>query len=76
MSYLKFEEVFPEQSRKTKLYRVVNQSGQILGGISFSGAWRKYVFQTNDGTIQFDAKCLQDIIDFLNDATQQWRDSL
>jgi hypothetical protein len=76
MSYLKFEEVYPEKARKTKLYRVVNLEGQILGGISFSGAWRKYVFNPDSESPTFDAGCLQDIVDFLKDQTQQWRDSL
>ncbi len=76
VSYLKFEEIWPSRVRKTKMFRVTNLEGQILGGISFSGAWRKYVFQGGDSTSMFDAGCLQDIVDFLKEQTQSWRDSL
>lgn len=75
MSYLKFEELYPSKNRKTKLFRVVNLESQTLGMIGFSSAWRKYVFNPERESPTFDAGCLQDIVDFLKDQTQKWRDS-
>lgn len=75
MSYLKFEEIWPSTARKTKMFRVLNNEGVILGGISFTGAWRKYIFHA-DADRQFDAGCLQDIVNFLKEQTEQWRNSL
>jgi hypothetical protein len=76
MSYLQFNEV-DNLDHKTRLWHVKNTADQFLGLVKFSGAWRKYIFVPNiQAHCQFDAKCLQDIIYFLNDATQQWRDGL
>jgi hypothetical protein len=74
MSYLEFRENDPIAGRKTKTFSIYNKSGEFLGSVSFSGAWRKYIFNGTNSI--FDAGCLQDIVDFLKDQTQQWRDSL
>ena len=76
MSYLEFRENDPIAGRKTKTFSVYNKSGEFLGSVSFSGAWRKYIFNPDSESPTFDAGCLQDIVDFLKDQTQQWRDSL
>lgn len=76
MSYIGFKEV-NNLDHKTRLWHIVNAENQLLGLVKFSGAWRKYVFVPNtQAQCQFDAKCLQDVIHFLDDATRQWRDSL
>jgi hypothetical protein len=74
MSYLSFTEI-PNQTRKTKRWNVSNsQDGSQLGMIVFSGAWRKYVFNT--AVAQFDAGCLDEISNFLKEQTGLWRNSL
>lgn len=77
-NYLKFEK--QERPRmKLPIYVVKNKKTDFeLGVVKFCGAWRKYVFNPNadyDDLI-FDAECLQDIISFLNDKTEEWRTSL
>lgn len=76
MSYIAFQEV-SNPGHKTRKWAILNTETKAnLGSIVFHGAWRKYVFQPGFPFVIFDAKCLQDIIYFLNDATQQWRDTL
>lgn len=80
--YLKFVEV--PSDRKTTLCKVFNKSDELLGYIGFYPQWRKYVFycppgyQCETGTLNilFDSKCLQDIVDVLNELQQIWKDSL
>lgn len=65
MSYLKFEEN-PNPSRKTKRWTVRSAiGGDWLGAIYFHNTWRKYVF--NSMNADFDIKCLQEIVQFLED---------
>ena len=50
-----------------------------LGKISFLSAVAEVHISTScpyTPSVIFDAGCLQDIVDFLKDQTQQWRDSL
>lgn len=70
--YLKFIEVPSE--RKTIVCEVLNKSGELLGHIGFYPQWRKYVFVS--GITQYDSKCLQDIVDVLDELQQMWKDSL
>lgn len=78
MSYLKFEEV-PNFGHKTKKWDVENAQNEAkLGIVFFLPQWRKYVFQTvaEYPFVVFDAGCLQDIVNFLKEQTEQWRNSL
>jgi hypothetical protein len=77
MSYLTFTEI-PNPTRKTKRWTILNsQDGSQLGLIMFTGAWRKYVFQPNiQAQCQFDAGCLEEIVNFLKEQTGLWRNSL
>ena len=70
--YLKFVEVLSD--RKTTLCKVFNKSDELLGHIGFYPQWRKYVFVSD--VTQYDSKCLQDIVDVLNELQQIWKDSL
>ncbi len=62
--------------RKTPMYAVKNKQSLItLGAIYFYPAWRKYVFEAVDSTI-FDAGCLTDIVNFMQEIQAEWRASL
>ena len=62
--------------RKTPIYMIYSKSDETpLGRIIFWPAWRKYVFEPTDNTI-FDSNCLIDILNKLNEATTEWKESL
>ena len=60
-SYLVFEDVGTSPSGKTRRVRVKNTSGQLLGGISWLPAWRRYAFFVTGPGVQLDAGCLRDL---------------
>lgn len=62
--YLQFIE-FPFPSGKTKRFEVKNLSGESLGWVHWRSAWRRYVFGVYK-VAEFDAGCLKEIIDFLD----------
>jgi len=75
MTYIDFDEK-PNPGHKTRLWIVVNKNGGLpLGEIRFYPAWRKYTFWPAYQML-FDASCLQDIAKFLQDQTQEWRQSI
>lgn len=71
-TWLRFER-FDLPGRKTPIYQVTNkENGVYLGDIKWHGAWRKYTFFTKPASqvglqFLFEATCLQDMTDFLND---------
>lgn len=77
-NYLKFEKQ-ERPGKKLPIYIVKNKKTDFkLGVVKFCGSWRKFVFNPNadyDDLI-FDAECLQDIITFLNNKTEEWRANL
>lgn len=62
-SFLDFKQI--HDTGKTKVYQVLSKNGDLLAKINWFPAWRKYTFFPELGTI-FDAKCLLEIVDFLN----------
>lgn len=62
--YLDFIEI-PNDLKKTKIYRVQNKNGNILGTILWEKGWRKYVYFSYENII-YDSKCLSDIISFID----------
>lgn len=64
MSYLEFKEV-ENKGKKTKRFLVLNKNNEHLGFIYWRTGWRKYVF--NSIQADYDCKCLQEIINFLNE---------
>ena len=58
------------QTEKTAIYNVIAKEGDLmLGEIKWFAQWRKYVFLPSNQTI-FESKCLNDIVDFLNQLMQ------
>jgi hypothetical protein len=75
MSYLYFNELNTD-GRKTRIWEVTaTATDEVLGRISFWGAWRKYIFSPLAGTF-FDASCLEEISSFTAQVTKEWRESV
>jgi hypothetical protein len=55
-----------EPKPKTKVFSVVNKSGDVLGFVKWHGPWRRYVFIVDAAGNFFDAEWLADIQDFIN----------
>ena len=54
---------------KTKRWNVWNRLRMdFLGTIKWYGAWRKYCFFPDDGTI-YDSKCMKRIMEFIDEQT-------
>ncbi len=64
------------KGRKTYLYAVRKDDhtglAEYIGGISFDGRWRQYVFIPESDT-KWSAGCQQGITDFLNKINVKWR---
>ncbi len=67
--HLRFEKRPRKKGAKTDTWVVMNGEGQYLGFVVYRSGWRRYIFRyvPEYGTIDFDAKCQQESIDFLND---------
>jgi hypothetical protein len=75
VSHLYFNEL-NNVNKKTRVWEVTAvASDEILGRISFWGAWRKYVFHAGAGTL-YDASCMREIADFTETENKNWRASL
>lgn len=73
--YLVFDK-YIKQGRKTPIYEIKNKTTlDSLGVIYFYPAWRKYVFESNPQII-YDASCLTDIINFLQEIQTEWKEGL
>ena len=70
--FLEFVES-PSLGLKTKIFHVMNNSGEILGRVSFFPQWRKYIFTQYAPGIVFDSSCLENIAGFLEHETEKWR---
>ena len=57
---------------KTLVLHVHNTSQQFLGEIAWYGAWRQYVFMSEDGII-YNNGCLQDIAGVLTNLNNEHR---
>jgi len=69
--YLCFGEI--ETNTKTRLFSVKNKRSDFtIGYVKWYGPWRKYCFLPNGNTV-FDAGCLADIQDFLNELMAEWK---
>lgn len=69
--FLEFEFVEKTPSGKTSIWIIKSKnSGNTLGGILWSGAWRKYIFRTADDC-NFDGGCLREIIEFMETRTAE-----
>ncbi len=72
--YMTFELI--EQKPKTTVWQVKNnQSGFLLGVISWYGAWRQYIYEPISGTL-FNNGCLDTISKFLTDLNNEQRSSI
>jgi hypothetical protein len=75
VSHLYFNEL-NNAGKKTRWWEVTaTASDEVLGHVSFWGAWRKYVFKPLAGTL-YDAACQREIADFTENQTKQWREGL
>ena len=61
-SYLVFRDVGTSASGKTRRVLIENKSDEVLGGIEWRAAWRKYIFFPRAGALVFDADCLRIIV--------------
>jgi hypothetical protein len=73
MSYLNFDLIGHSQSGLTKIWIIRNTSGDVLGTVSWHGAWRKYDFETHNKGDRFDHHCLREIADFCERVTKEHR---
>ena len=62
--FLDFEYCGKSASGLTERWTVKSKDGATLAWIEWYAPWRRYVAHPVNGTL-FDAKCLQDIVDFL-----------
>jgi len=63
--YLRFEKL--EAKTKTKQFAVRNKLSEfILGYVKWHAPWRRHCFCTVANFLVFDAGCLSDIHDFIN----------
>ena len=60
-SYLVFDDVAISKSGRTRSVRVENTSGQLLGGISWLTAWRRYTFFAAGAGVLLDSGCLREL---------------
>ena len=49
-----------DRKPKTLVIHVINTNNQFLGQIGWYGAWRQYVYESEDGII-YNNQCLKDI---------------
>jgi hypothetical protein len=71
-AHLYFNELNTSNQKTRKWEVTANASDEILGHVSFWGAWRKYVFKPLAATL-YDASCLREIADFTETQTATWR---
>lgn len=71
--YIEIVEVGKSPTGKTKIFEVRNKTrpDDTPGIIKWHGAWRGYAYFTDDA--YYDAKCLRQIADFIEDANRAHR---
>jgi hypothetical protein len=73
--YLRFIDFGKLPGQKTNTYEIRSTlTNQILGSIKWWSPWRKYVFSPHDS--MFDARCLTEVVEFLNERTEAHRATL
>ena len=71
--WIEFVPVAATPSHKTKRWVVRPKDGSNpVGGISWYGPWRRYVFSPAAATV-FEEQCLRDIAEFVADQTREHR---
>ena len=61
---------------KTKVWDVVStHTFEIIGEIKWWGAWRKYVFFPQEGTL-YDVSCMNHICDFISEQMESRKKSV
>lgn len=71
--WIKFDPVATPPGRKTAVWLVVANQGDIeLGVIMWSTGWRRYVFAPYKGTT-YEQDCLRDIATFVEDETRKYK---
>lgn len=77
--YLLFTEMAKQPNRKTKNWQVTAAATHhLLGEVYYKPAWRKFIFAPYGmpvNLVEFDAVCLQEIVDFLKAETNKLRQS-
>ena len=68
-TWIRFERIGDSASGKTRMWRVMANSGGDLGTIKWFGRWRCYAFYP-DGATVYERKCLRDIADFCEEETR------
>lgn len=64
---------FKHQDKKTYDVRVFNRDNELLGKIYWRVGWRRYVFESRDAI--FDTTCMQDIISYIKQLTEEGKTS-
>jgi hypothetical protein len=65
---------FKYPDKKTYDVIVRNKSNELLGKIYWRGGFRAYVFNPRSD-LEFDTKCMQDIIDYIKALTEERNDN-
>lgn len=69
--YLEFKQISYEG--KTKRFEVISKlHGDVLGRISWYGAWRQYTFSPGYPTV-WNNSCLKDIVNFLEQLMKEYK---
>lgn len=62
----------PPRGWSTRVWDVVNESGQVIGRVQFWPAWRQYVLFPNPKTL-WSHECLQVAVAWLQSQNAAWR---
>ena len=72
-SHLYFNELNNAEKKTRKWEVMAIATDEVLGMVSFWGAWRKYIFKPLAATL-YDASCMREIADFTEAQTKIWRE--
>lgn len=62
------------KGQKTSIYNIINNKFEMIGKIKWQGSFRKYGFFPESNTV-WDNKCLEEVLDVLNDINKKYRES-
>lgn len=72
-TFIEFIHAGASPSGKTQIWNVVNTNfNEVIGTVHWSGAWRKYVYETPLGSY-YDWECLRLLADFTEEKTLEHR---